>query len=77
MKIHKIRAYAAPEDISESRMREGVRIAKSISGVLGKPTCEFDRKTGKAYLLYPDGHKEYYSPQIIEKAVKKASEYDD
>lgn len=42
MKIHKIRAYAAPEDISESRMREGVRIAKSISGVLGKPTCEFD-----------------------------------
>lgn len=76
MRKLKIRAGAAPEDISESRMRAGVRIAKSKSKAMGKPTCEFDRKTGKAYLLYPDGRKEYYSPQIIETAVKKASEYD-
>ena len=47
------------EEEMEFRFREGIRRAKEKSRIMGKPTCEYDREKGMAYLLYPDGHREY------------------
>ena len=52
-------------DISEeevmNRFREGVRISKEVARIKGEPTCEYDEEKGMAYLLYPDGHREYHT----------------
>ncbi len=43
----------------EHRFNEAVRLEKEKCRVKGVPTCEFDTDLKKAYLLYPDGRKEY------------------
>lgn len=53
--------FDMPEEEVMHRFREAVRIAKEVQRIKGKPTCEYDRETGRAYLLYPDGHKEFSS----------------
>lgn len=45
----------------ERRFIEAVRTDKKRSRVNGKPTCEYDREKGKAYLLFPDGRRVYYT----------------
>ncbi len=47
------------EDEVMFRFREAVRISKEISRIKKQPTCEYDAEKGLAYLLYPDGRKEY------------------
>ena len=49
------------EDEVMHRFREAVRISKEISRIKGKPTCEYDAEKGMAYMLYPDGHREYHT----------------
>lgn len=41
------------------RFREAVHLAKEKSRIMGKITCEYDEEKQVAYLLYPDGHREY------------------
>lgn len=43
----------------EHRFTEIVRLEKEKCRIKGVPTCEFDTELKKAYLLYPDGHREY------------------
>lgn len=50
------------EEETDRRFREAVRLAKEKSRIMGKTTCEYDRERGLAYLLYPDGHREYPEP---------------
>lgn len=47
------------EDEVMFRFNEAVRIAKEISRIKKNPTCEYDEEKKMAYLLYPDGRKEY------------------
>ncbi len=51
------------EQISEEeelfRMQEAIRMAKEKSRIMKKTTCEYDEEKGVAYLLFPDGHREY------------------
>lgn len=47
------------EDEVMFRFNEAVRIAKEVAQIKGEPTCEFDMEKRMAYLLYPDGHREY------------------
>lgn len=41
------------------RFKEAVRIDKEIRKIKGLPIAEYDDKTGRAYLEYPDGKREY------------------
>lgn len=50
------------EEETDHRFREAVRLAKEKSRISGKTTCEYDREKGMAYLLYPNGHREYRTP---------------
>lgn len=43
----------------DHRFAEAVRIADEIAGIKGEPTCEYDYEKGMAYVLYPDGRREY------------------
>lgn len=43
----------------DQRFAEAVRIADEIARSKGEPTCEFDYEKRMAYVLYPDGHREY------------------
>lgn len=54
--------FGVSEEEQEFRFREAIRLAKEKSRIMGKTTCEYDREKGKPYLLYPDGHKEYPTP---------------
>ena len=47
------------EEEMDFRFVEAVRLAKEKSRIMGKPTCEYDRERGAAYLLYPDGRRVY------------------
>ena len=47
------------EDEVMFRFNEAVRIAKEISHIKKLPTCEYDAEKRMAYVLYPDGRKEY------------------
>ena len=47
------------EDEVMFRFQEAVRIAKEVAKIKGNPTCEYDDEKKMAYLLYPDGHREY------------------
>ena len=40
---------------------EGVRIDNEIKRIKGTPIADYDEKTGKAYLEYPNGEREYVS----------------
>lgn len=41
------------------RFKEAIRINKEISKIKGLPIAEYDDKTRRAYLEYPDGKREY------------------
>lgn len=41
------------------RFGEAVRIQKEIARIKKKPTCEYDYEKRMAYILYPDGRREY------------------
>ena len=41
------------------RFKEAIRIDKEIRKIKGLPIAEYDDKTGRAYLKYPDGKREY------------------
>lgn len=51
--------FDMPEAEIDFRFREAVRISKEIAGIRKQPTCEYDMEKEMAYLLYPDGHREY------------------
>lgn len=54
------------EDEVMFRFQEAVRIAKEVAKIKGNPTCEYDDEKKMAYLLYPDGHREYHTIEGIE-----------
>ena len=41
------------------RFKAAIRIDEETRSVLGLPQARFDTETGKAYLEYPDGSREY------------------
>jgi len=41
------------------RFCESVRIDEEIRRIKGLPTACFDEERGQAYVLYPDGRREY------------------
>ncbi len=47
------------DDELTHRFIEAVRIENEIKKAKGCPISEYDSKTKKAYLLYPDGTKKY------------------
>lgn len=51
--------FGITEKEVDYRFKEAVRIQKEIAKIKGNPTCEFDYEKNMAYLLYPDGRREY------------------
>lgn len=51
--------FDMPESEVDFRFREAVRIQKEIAKIKKVPTAEYDNEKKQAYLLYPDGHREY------------------
>lgn len=49
-----------------------VRAEKEKSRRSGKTTCEYDREKGRAYLLHPDGSREYHINPNIRVAICKS-----
>lgn len=47
------------DDELTHRFIEAVRIENEIKKIKGCPISEYDPKTNRAYLLYPDGTKKY------------------
>jgi hypothetical protein len=47
------------DDELTQRFIESVRIDEEIRKIKGLPTSGYDAELKKAYLLYPDGRKEY------------------
>lgn len=47
------------DDELTKRFREAVRIDEEIRKIKGLPTSGYDAELKKAYILYPDGRKEY------------------
>ncbi len=43
----------------EEKLSKYVELQKEINRLKGLPTAEYDDATGKPYLLYPDGRREY------------------
>lgn len=41
------------------RFKEAIRIAEEERRIMGIPQARYDAQTGKAYLEYPDGRKQY------------------
>ena len=46
------------EELTE-RFRESIRIDEEIRRIKGLPTARYDTERGQAYVLYPDGRREY------------------
>lgn len=46
------------EELTE-RFKESIRIDEEIRKIKGLPTSGYDKGLGKAYIIYPDGRKEY------------------
>lgn len=42
------------------RFREAIRIENEIKRIKGVPIAGYDTSLKKAYLEYPDGHREYH-----------------
>ena len=51
--------FGLSEEELDRRFREAVRLADEAKRVMGVPLPRFDVDTKRAYLLYPDGSKEY------------------
>lgn len=47
------------DDELTERFKESIRIDEEIRRIKGLPTSGFDKVKGKAFLLFPDGRKEY------------------
>ena len=47
------------DDELTERFKEAVRIDEEIRKIKGLPTSGYDVELKKAYILYPDGRKEY------------------
>lgn len=47
------------DDELTERFKESIRIDEEIRRIKGLPTSGYDKDKGKAYLIYPDGRKEY------------------
>ena len=47
------------DDELTERFKEAVRIDEEIRKIKGLPTSGYDAELKKAYILYPDGRKEY------------------
>lgn len=41
------------------RFKEAIRIDNEIRKIKGAPVAKYDKETKRAYLLYPDGRREY------------------
>lgn len=48
------------DDELTRRFKEAVKLEKKRCKIMGLPIAEYDGRKKKAYLLYPDGHREYY-----------------
>ena len=46
------------EELTE-RFRESIRIDEEIRRIKGLPPARYDAERGQAYVLYPDGRREY------------------
>lgn len=47
------------DDELTRRFKESIRIDEEIRKIKGLPTSGYDNEKGKAYIIYPDGRKEY------------------
>ena len=47
------------DDELTERFKEAIRIDEEIRKIKGLPTSGYDAELKKAYILYPDGRKEY------------------
>lgn len=47
------------DDELTERFRESIRIDNEIRKIKNLPCAGFEKETGKAYVLYPDGRKQY------------------
>ena len=47
------------DDELTARFKEAIRIDEEIRKIKGLPTSGYDAELKKAYILYPDGRKEY------------------
>ena len=46
------------DDEMTLRFQKAVQIEKELKAARGEPIAKFDKKTGKAFLEYPDGRRE-------------------
>lgn len=53
------RMLGVPDEEVDRRFAAMIRLAKEEARIKGLPTAEYDKQSKKAYLLYPDGRKEY------------------
>ena len=51
--------YGISDEELTQRFKEAIRIDDEISRVMKLPTAKYDPKMRRAYLLYPDGRREY------------------
>lgn len=56
---------------TERLFSEAVRMEKKKSRNNGKTTCEYDKERGRAYLLHPDGSREYYEEHDVKPIIKQ------
>ena len=49
------------DDELTNRFKEAIRIDNEIKKIKGVPIADYDETTGKAYLEYSDGKREYFS----------------
>jgi hypothetical protein len=49
------------DDELAKRFKEAIRIDNEIKKIKGVPIADYDENTGKAYLEYSDGKREYVS----------------
>ena len=47
------------DDELTERFKESIRIDEEIRKIKGLPTSVYDAEAKRAYILYPDGRKEY------------------
>lgn len=47
------------DDELTERFKASIRIDDEIRRIKGLPVARYDRETGRAYLEYPDGSREY------------------
>ncbi len=51
--------YGISDDEFTERFKVAIRIDEEIRKIKGLPTSGFEAETNRAYILYPDGRKEY------------------